>query len=350
MNLLIDTNYILRKHAWLRSSGAEYLSTQSDRKDLIESMLYNVNTIIKRYNYINRIIFCFDSLVKSWRFILPYHDIYKSGRKPSNRYDNQGFKKAVLECQEFLEKNGYCSMIYPQAEGDDLLYIASNILFNADESSVIVTADADMKQLVKSNGKNFIFVFNNDSQKNQTHYVDEINATSDTEVMSMESFFDQDVERFNKSIIYGRCEQIIPEESLFSKILSGDKSDTIPSAFFYQKGTMQYGFTEKRAKSVFEKYYREDFMKKAETIDSLFSDDEKLTSLATRIIQEVGKVPDSLNITDVKSRLKTNKRYIHLSVSSFDQNIYDDIENYVIECLGKTTKAGNFDYLFEEKE
>lgn len=348
MNILIDTNYVSRKAAWVRSTGPDYLSKKEDRDDMIQSVLWQINAIVKRYQYVNRIIFCFDSVVKSWRFRLPYHEIYKSSRKSmTSKYDIVGFKQTILEMQQMLESRSYCTMMFPEAEADDLLYIASNILFNADESSLICTADADMRQLIRSEGNKFIFVFNNDSAKAQTHFVDKLNISNDTEIMSVEAFFDEDVERINKQVIYSKCDQIIPQESLFVKILAGDKSDTIPSCYFYDKGTMHYGFTDKRALSVFDKFYRDGFSNKSMTVESITSDNDLLRQLAINVITEVDKKNsnDEAKIIDCISKIKTNISYIHLDYSVYNPEFYDKMEGFIIGKLENYTNCENFDKL-----
>ena len=343
MNLLIDVSYIAKKNVWIRSTGESYLSSKEDREDMIQSLMISINTIYHRYNMVDRIILCFDSVKKSWRFDLQYKDLYKSNRhrKSSNRYDPMGYRKMMIEFHEWCLSNGYCSMMYDRAEGDDLLYIASNLLLNAGFSSMICTADKDMQQLVTNKGKDYIYIFNNDTSKTQTHYIEEIKQTSTSET-TFENFFDEDREAQNKSIIYDRCTKIVPQNSLFLKVLAGDKSDCIPSCYTYQKGKQMVGFTELRATSVFDKYYKERFLSDGLTMQKIFSDETLLNELALNVVKEVKKEWSDDDITSCIAGLKTNLTYIWLNVSCYPSDYYDELENYVINQLSNYGRSDDF--------
>ena len=343
MNLLIDVSYIAKKNVWIRSTGESYLSSKEDREDMVQSLMMSIDAIYHRYNMVDRIILCFDSIKKSWRFDLQYKDLYKSNRhrKSSNRYDPNGYRKMMIEFHEWCLSHGYCSMMYDRAEGDDLLYITSNLLLNAGFSSIICTADKDMQQLVTSNGNNYIYIFNNDAAKTQIHYIEEIKKTDKTET-TFENFFNEDREAQNKSIIYDRCTTIIPQASLFYKVLAGDKSDCIPSCYTYQKGKQMVGFTELRATSVFNKYYKDRFLSGELTIEKIFSDEFLLSELALSIIKEVKKEWTSDDVASCMAGLKTNLTYIWLNVSCYPSSYYDELEQYVINQLSNYGRSDDF--------
>lgn len=343
MNLLIDVSYIAKKNVWIRSTGESYLSSKEDREDMINSLMMSIDAIYRRYNMVDRIILCFDSIKKSWRFDLQYKDLYKSNRhrKSSNRYDPNGYRKMMIEFHEWCLSHGYCSMMYDRAEGDDLLYIASNLLLNAGFSSIICTADKDMQQLVTNKGQNYIYIFNNDAAKTQTHYIEEIKQSS-TKEATFENFFNEDREAQNKSIIYDRCTKIVPQKSLFLKVLAGDKSDCIPSCYTYQKGKRMVGFTELRATSVFNKYYEEKFLSKELTVEKIFSNEQLLNELATNIVKEVKKEYDTTDIASCVNGLKINLTYIWLNVSCYPSDYYDELEHYVINQLSNYGRSDDF--------
>ena len=342
MNLLVDVSYIAKKNVWIRSTGEAYLSMREDREDMIQSLMMSIDAIYRHYNLVDRIILCFDSIKKSWRFNLDYQDLYKSNRhrKSSNRYDAVGYRKMMTEFHEWCLSHGYCSMMYDGAEGDDLLYIASNLLYNNGLSSVICTADKDMQQLIRNEGEAYICIFNNDAAKTQTHYVEELKYK--TTKTTFENFFDIDREARNKSIIYDRCVTIDPQQSLFIKVLAGDKSDCIPSCYSYQKGKQTVGFTELRAASVYDKHYKDKFLRGELNVEKIFSDATNLNELALNVIKEVKKEWDVTDVTRCVRGLKTNLTYIWLNVSCYPTDYYDGLEAYVINQLTNYGRSDDF--------
>lgn len=334
MNIIIDCNFIANKSAFVRANTPEYLDTDEDINDFIGHFIQSVNYNIKRYNFVERVIFCFDSPGKNWRYGLEYGDLYKSKRKLSTpRYSRSGFKKALSELQIYLRNEGHLVMSYPEMEGDDLIYVTSNLLYSVGESSVILTGDADMRQLIKSTKEKYLVVFNNQDTKSLMHYVDKRQINEINECVSMEDFFSNDKEKSNKEIIFSRCEEINPVKSLFVKILSGDKSDCIPSCYFYQKGTQQFGFTELRAESVFNKYYND-----LTNIKEIIFSNEKLLELGKRIILEVEKECSDVKILKCVEGIKKNMKYIFLDHTQYELEKYHGLESYCIGCLEKEPK------------
>nr|DAJ36815.1 MAG TPA: Exodeoxyribonuclease [Caudoviricetes sp.] len=347
MQIVFDMNYIANRTAFAISPSEIFLSTQEDRDDLRQAVLQSINFVIKKYSRVTNFVFCFDSTEKSWRYELDRGDDYKANRKTSTpRFDRQGFGKFISEFKRFLTDNGYCVLSYPHAEGDDLIYVSSNLIFKSDESVIICTADSDMKQLVKFNGTNFIAMFNMDSSK-MMHYIDE--RTKKKEISTLDDFLsisENVTEDSNRTIIEQRSEKIIPEKALFVKVLSGDKSDNIPSVYKYLKGKSEVSFTDLRASKVFEKYYEEKVVNGGMTVEDVFED----ADLPKHIIDEVQKSPDYADSEKISENININRRYVELSYKSYDNAYYDALELYVIGELTQTQNSRTFDQFIEQED
>ena len=347
MQIVFDMNYIANRTAFAISPSEIFLSTQEDRDDLRQAVLQSINFVIKKYSRMTNFVFCFDSSKKSWRYGLDRGEDYKANRKTSTpRFDRQGFSKFISEFKEFLVDKGYCVLSYPHAEGDDLIYVSSNLIYKSDESVIICTADSDMKQLVKFNGTSFIAMFNMDSSK-MMHYIDQ--RTKKKEISTLDDFLgisENVIEDSNRSIIEQRSEKIIPEKALFVKVLSGDKSDNIPSVYKYLKGKSEVSFTDLRASKVFEKHYEQKVVNDELKIEDVFKDPD----LPKHIIDEVQKSPDYKDSEKILSNISVNRRYVELDYKSYDGDYYDALELYVIGELTRVQNNRTFDEFIDTQE
>lgn len=347
MQIVFDMNYIANRTAFAISPSEIFLSTQEDRDDIRQAVLQSINFVIKKYSRVTNFVFCFDSSKKSWRYGLDRGEDYKANRKTSTpRFDRQGFSKFISEFKEFLVDKGYCVLSYPHAEGDDLIYVSSNLIYKSAESVIICTADSDMKQLVKFNGTNFIAMFNMDSSK-MIHYIDQ--RTKKKEISTLDDFLgisENVIEDSNRTIIEQRSEKIIPEKALFVKVLSGDKSDNIPSVYRYLKGKSEVSFTDLRASKVFEKHYEEKVVNGELKIEDVFKDPD----LPKHIIDEVQKYPDYNDSEKILSNIGVNRRYVELDYKSYDGDYYDALELYVIGELTRVQNNRTFDEFIDTQE
>lgn len=347
MYVIFDMNYIASRTAFAISPSETFLSTKEDRDHLRSSIFQTLNFIVKKYHHVSSFVFCFDSSKKSWRYDLGYGDAYKATRrekKTEPRFCRSGFLEFMSELYDFLDENKYCVMRYDRAEGDDLIFVASNMILQSGNSVMICTADSDMKQLVRCNGKNHISMFNLDSSK-MIHYIDR--RVEPAKVESIDDFLGISTnvaENGNLSVISGRSEKIIPEEMLFVKVLSGDKSDNIPSVFKYQKGKSEMSFTDLRAKRVFEKHYLQGVESGEMTMEKIFEDE----NLARHIMDEVLKDPDHDKLDEIRANIKMNRRYIELGVSSYDDDYFTCLDHYVLERLMMTPNNMTFDRFIED--
>lgn len=276
VNIIIDTNLIFYKFAYVNAyKHSNYLSKPSHRTQLVKDITRSIAAAINNYRgYIDRVIFVADSSKqKSWRKDIPVEEeFYKSTRNKDYPFDIVAFKNTLHNYIKLLREIGIYTYQYDRMEGDDLMFIISNILFHNGLSSILMTGDVDMYQLVKrdTDGR-FIYLFNLDMDKKFHIVPDEINYVHSDMSDPFNGAFNFGAPENVNTIKYNNIQDICytdyrifdPQAVIMGKVLAGDKSDNVPSSYYYMKGVdlkkdklgTLTSFTEKRANEVFAKYY-----------------------------------------------------------------------------------------------
>lgn len=231
MNLIFDGNYLYHKcfsvfASYYReaiSKGeitmSEVLSDHDKQQVLIRKCVIDLCSTVQRFKTTKVVTVVIDST--SWRHT--HHDNYKySATKAKNEYQNE-FIEVLDQLEVLLRKRGLIVSRVAGAEGDDLLYFwASYFGSIMNEQVVIVSADADIRQLITEN----VSIFNSNS-KNLKMYSHENNAEYWNEYLN--------------DLI--EVEAVDPIFITISKAILGDSGDNIP--------TVKKGFGIKS----FEKFY-----------------------------------------------------------------------------------------------
>jgi len=113
-------------------------------------------------------------------------------------------------------------------------------------------------------------------------------------------------------------ESINPVHSLLLKIISGDKSDNIPSSYSVKKNGRNRGIGDKGAQSILESYVNE--------FGEISMDDPDLLINIADIICEKKKIGKS-SIDGIVENLQLNLSIIDLRLHSFPENILSKINN-----------------------
>lgn len=334
MNVTVDISILLKGFCNMYGSDVTFLTQRSEREEIIGKTYITINSILRRYNQIDRLIFCIDDVhTKSFRYGLPYGDLYKSKRYTSEpRYNPEGYKEMVLELRQKLNAANISNIAVSNMEADDLVYCLSKLLFQSGESVLIISADHDLQQLVEYNDNAFIVMYNYQKADTAYHYISHDFKVADSS--SIESFFNNSPQSMNKAIILEKHERIIAEKSLFLKIVSGDTSDCIPSCLRYQKKTQTFNYTEKRALQLYDDKYAESFALGGD-IETIFGDKVILGELAKNILESVKQEVTQEKMLDVVKKLRINKKYIRLHHSEYPSNLYDIMER---ECIAELSK------------
>ncbi len=301
-DLIIDGNYILSRLVFtLHKNNLLYGA-------LHKSLENTVSNYRKWYPFAN-VYLVSDSKEKSWRRQLT--KTYKSNRKKDNDIDwtfvytaYDEFKQSVSSTVKVLEA--------PTIEGDDWISFLCNKSNQESRSTIIVSNDHDIKQIV-SYGVNPLFInimtnemYNKEKlflPKNYQIFVDKVSCLPNDDIFNL-----NDNSEFllllNRFLTKYEINEIDSMESLVVKIISGDQSDNISSVWSQVKNGKKRGIGAKGAKTIYDNYLSEfgeinlldpDLY---ENIADLICEKKKLSK--TQIESIVENIQDNVKLIDLR--------------------------------------------------
>lgn len=197
MIVLVDVGHAFHKSfsVFKKMKSDFNLSLQEDRKMLFKKVSIDLNYCISDVIGLENFALCFDS--RSWR-----KDFYKDYK--SNRTEKEdGLSESIEEFYQLTKNFGINSFKSDGLESDDLIALMKQQY--SDSSKLILSADADMHQLIDKKTS----VFTNNS-KNRVIYC-----------------HPGDFRQYFMSIKYKKEEKLAKYE-LIEKIVLGCSSDNIP--------------------------------------------------------------------------------------------------------------------------
>jgi 5'-3' exonuclease len=314
-DLIIDGNYILSKLVFtLHKNNLLYGALHT-------SLENTVNNYRKWYPFAN-IYLVSDSKEKSWRKQLIGQ--YKTNRKKDSDIDWNFVYTSYSEVKESLV--GVKVLEAPHIEGDDWISFLTEKANSKSRSTIIISNDYDIKQIVKFKLDNLVInimsneMFNKEKifmPKNYGIFLNKIsklpsddifNLNDNTEFIKLLNFFIKKYE----------VHEIDSTECLLIKLISGDKSDNIDSVWSQTKNGRKRGIGEKGAKGIYDQYIEE--------FGEVNINDSDLYENIADLICEKKKLSKT-NIEKIVSNIESNSKLIDLRVS----NLPDDIVNKMLE-------------------
>jgi len=310
-DLIIDGNYILSKSVFVLHKNNLLFG------GLHKALEATINNYRKWYPFAN-VYMVSDSREKSWRKeLLPE---YKGQRKSDSEIDWQFVYQAYGEFKNNLK--GIKILEAPSIEGDDWITFLAHKANEQKKSTVIVSNDYDIKQLIQfrldpltinimtneMSGKEKIFL-----PKNYLTFLNKVNRLPNNDIFALNdnSEFLKLLDRFiNKYEII----EIDPVEALFTKIVSGDTSDNISSVWKVTKNGKSRGIGAKGAKSFFTQYL-------SEFGDVNFNDPDIFENIAD-LICEKKNLPKS-TMGSIVMNLSDNMKLIDLTLSNLPKEILE---------------------------
>ena len=265
--LIIDGHNFFFRSLWScfrQNSKNKILSTQKDIDAYEKKMMIDFCSVVKSVSpIVNDIVFIKDS--HSWRKELLLEHEYKGNRKRTqDNIDMLGFGEAVNNFTDTLINFGIKVSQAERSEGDDLIYAWSNYLFDSGKSSLIISTDKDLNQLIKC--VNDIHVIQYSPVSNKLYVSKESNdiikSISERKDIQMENLFEElftisiENDPFEKFVNSTEIEEVYPEEIRFAKIIGGDVSDNIYPVYF-KKGngtTKSKGLGPKTVKKIYDTF------------------------------------------------------------------------------------------------
>lgn len=323
-DLIIDGNFVLNR-----------LVFTLHKNNLLFGALHNsldnaISTYRKWYPFSN-VYLVSDSKEKSWRKKI--NPNYKAQRKKDSDIDWEfvfgcynEFKDSIKDKIKILEA--------PNVEGDDWISYLVNKCNSENRSSIIISNDYDIKQLLKfSLDPLYINIMSNEFfnkqklflPKNYQLFLNGVNKLDNNDIFNLND--NQDFINMITSFIEKyEIQEVNPIESLIIKIISGDVSDNISSAWSIIKNGKKRGIAEKGAKNLFDEYlinFGEPDM----------NDPDLLENIAD-LICEKKKISKS-NIPNIQKNLDFNLKLIHLKDEYLPNEILNKMDSLYINSKTK---------------
>jgi len=322
MILSIDGNNIFyRLCSYLAYQNADFLEKPDDFNVLKTRVLSSICNIIEKLDELPESIFFVVDNDKNWRAdlnLIPY----KTSRKYDQPFDREKLKTVIKEFGEMVkDKFGWCYMNLPGMEGDDLLYFIAEDGFNNRQQSVtIVSSDADIQQLVKSNGSKYIAVYDASGDKQKFIIDQDYGIVKNDEFNGIFDLPD------SFSILHNKHERINPVEHAFIKIIGGDMGDDVPSVYIKKLNNNKHtSFGNNYTKSMYKKF---EYDKKYGTslIDTMLNDEYVRRTIASNILahmhsNEVNK------ISEISNNILRNMKFVYLHESTYTPEMIEMVKN-----------------------
>ena len=214
----------------------------------------------------------------------------------------------------------------PHIEGDDWLSFLVEKSNREERSTIIVSNDYDIKQLVKFNlDPLYINIMTNEMYnkqklflpKNYQLFLNKVNSLPNNDIFNLNdntefiSFIGNFIDKYEVN-------EIDSVESLIIKIISGDVSDNIDSVWSQVKGGKKRGIGAKGAKTIYDTYITE--------FGELSLEDPDLYENIADLICEKKKLSKT-KIDSIVQRIRGNFQLIDLRIDNLPQDITSKMSN-----------------------
>lgn len=314
-DLIIDGNYILSKNTFTLHKNNLLFGA------LHKSLENTVNNYRKWYPFAN-VYLVSDSKEKSWRKQLTTN--YKATRKKDSDIDWTFVYGAYGEFKDSMK--GLVKVLEaPHVEGDDWISFLVNKANNEGRSTIIVSNDYDIKQIVNYGLEPlFINIMTNEMYnkeklflpKNYQIFLNKVSKLPSDDIFSLNDNTDF-LLLLDKFINKYEINEINPIESLMVKIISGDTSDNIGSVWSIVKNGKKRGIGAKGAQSIYDEYI-------TEFGEVNLGDPDLYENIADLICEK--KKLSKTQIESIVENIKGNMKLIDLRLHNLPDEIINKME------------------------
>ena len=316
-DLILDGNYILNRNVFSLYKNNLLFGALSS------SLEISISNYKKWFPFAN-IYFVSDSRESSWRKNI--HKDYKGNRKKDNNIDWEFVFNTYSDFKDTLKYKGIKVLERPHIEGDDWISFLSNNSNSNGRSTIIVSNDYDIKQIIGYNiDPLFINIMSNEMlnrqkiflPRNYQLFINSVNKLDNDDIFNLNDNIEF-ISLMNSFIEKYEINEVDPIECLIIKIISGDQSDNIQSVYNTIKNGRKRGIGDKGAKSIFDSYIME-------FGEVLLSDPDLFENIADLICEK--KSLSKTTIFEIKSNIENNMKLIHLDINSLPIEIKQIMEN-----------------------
>lgn len=328
--LIIDGHNFFYRSLWstFRSGKNKVLTTQKDMDAYEKKLMLDFCSVIKQVNpIINDVVFVRDS--HSWRKDLLLQQEYKGNRKKVQEdIDKNGFNTVTGNFINTLNSLGVKVSYADGCEGDDLIYAWSEHLFNEGKSSLIISTDRDLNQLMKCvndvhiiqygpvNNKLWVSEASNKiiQKLNEKHEITQENLFNEIFTVSIEN------DPFERFVEATTIEVVDPEKVRFMKIVGGDTSDNIFPVYYKAatEDTRAKGLGPKTVEKIYDQFKE----KLGCEFDYHIYNQEDTIKLLCNVIYDVAKINDEeFTRRMLFENIKTNTSLVSLTNESIPEDV-----------------------------
>ena len=337
--LIIDGHNFFFRSLWSafrQGHKNKILTSQKDVDTFEKKLMLDFYSVVKMMNpIVNDIVFVKDS--HSWRKDLLLQQEYKGNRKKLNdNIDRDGFTTVIDNFTQTLNLLGVKISQVDRSEGDDLVSAWSESLFQDGKSSIILSTDKDLTQLVKC--VNDVHIIQYTPIHNKLYVSKESNEIIKglcNRTISHENLFEEiftisiENDPFEKFFDGVDIEEVNPEYVRFCKIIGGDTSDNIYPVYYKRiPGKRSKGLGEKTVNKVYEKF--------KQLLDCDFDyhiySNEDILNILSNIIYDMAKIKDD---DFTKAMLIDNIKTNTILVSLTPESIPEDVQIGMISSINE---------------
>lgn len=350
VNILIDGNYIFHKTfgvfgGYGNVDPGKILKDKKEQSAFIRKISTDLCASLKMIPQGGRMVFTSDS--RSWRKDIEIEDGgYKSGRVKDENVDWTIFFDLMKSFGDHLEKMGFIFSKVEGAEGDDLLMFWSDYFNQKNENCLIITGDKDLHQLAGITENSWTIVWNNNQKKN-TLFVPEgwkdqwLDRDESISIFNMASAISPEKERFKTFLKKATIEEVESRSFIFTKILMGDKGDSVPSVWEQPSGSRIMGFTQKKADSVFETFSSSEWSDIE--FSQMISDEGYLNWISGMVLRTAKSVDSTENRNKVKENIIRNFKLMWLNSEVIPDFVKDSCESEIERGISLDKKSVTLD-------
>lgn len=315
-DLIIDGNYILSRLVFTLHKNNLLFGA-------LHKSLENTISNYRRWYPFSNIYLVSDSKEKSWRKNIIKE--YKSQRKKDSDIDWSFVYEAYGEFKQSLPSS-IRVLEAPHIEGDDWISFLCNKSNSEGRSTIIVSNDHDIKQIVNySLNPLFMNIMTNEMYnkeklflpKNYQIFVSKVKSIPNDDIFNLNdnTEFIKLLDRFMTKY---EIMEIDPVESLVIKIISGDQSDNIKSVWSQTKNGKRRGIGSKGAKTIYDDYI-------VEFGDLNLKDPDLYENIADLICEK--KKLSKTQIEKIVENIQFNVKLIDLSIDNIPNEIVKKMES-----------------------
>lgn len=315
-DLIIDGNYILSRLVFtLHKNNLLY--------GALHTALDNAVSKYKKWYPFANVYLVSDSKEKSWR--KKYIKEYKATRKKDNDIDWGFVYQAYGEFKESVSDR-FKIMEAPHIEGDDWIGYLSHKANSEGRSTVIVSNDYDIKQIVQySLDPLWINIMTNEMYNkeklflphNYQIFLNKVSHLPNNNIFELNDN-SEFVGLMNRFIKRYEINEIDSMKSLMVKIISGDKSDNIGSVWSQVKNGRKRGIGSKGAQNIYDDYL-------VEFGEMKFNDPDLYENIADLICEK--KKLSKTKIEDIVGNIEHNVKLIDLRVSNLPTAVVNKMKD-----------------------